>query len=59
VVLLGLADMGDVVGSSRCGLVGLGDVAGSGRCTVVVERRGDGGGGSERQLVPAGAHQPQ
>jgi hypothetical protein len=37
VVLLGLADVGDVAGSSHCRLVGLGDVAGSGRCTVVVE----------------------
>jgi hypothetical protein len=37
VVLLGLADVGDVAGLSRCGLVGLGDVAGSGHCAVVVE----------------------
>jgi hypothetical protein len=59
VVLLGLADVGDVVGLSHCGLVGLGDVAGSGRCTVVVEQWGDRGGSSERQLVPAGARQPR
>jgi hypothetical protein len=61
-VLVGLVDVGDMAGLGRCGVVGLGDVsdmAGSYCCRVVVERQGDGGGGSERRLGPVGTRQPQ